>query len=79
MTLGRVLFEKVVERTGLASFIGPGTVERALLAAGVESVEAATADDYRRAMPQLRRRMAVYLPPDGLERQVRKLEELLAG
>ncbi len=73
---GRALFERVVECTGLASFIGPGAVERALGTLGV-TPDAATVADYRRAMPQLRGRMAIYLKPEELTRHVRDLEELV--
>jgi hypothetical protein len=77
MSTGRELFEKVVEQTGLAAFIGPGTVQRALVSAHVASIDDATGEDYRRALPHLRGRMAVYLKPDVLERQLRRIEELL--
>jgi hypothetical protein len=77
MNAGRKLFEAVVERTGLASFIGPGAVVRALASVGALPDEA-TVDDYRRAMPQLRGRMSVYLNVSEVERHVRDIEELLA-
>jgi hypothetical protein len=77
MSSGRTLFEQVVERTGLASFIGPGAVERALGTVGA-TPDAATRADYRRALPQLQDRMAVYLKKEELFRHVRALEELLA-
>jgi hypothetical protein len=76
MNAGRTLFEQVVERTGLASFIGPGTVERALGTVGA-TPDGATRADYRRALPQLHDRMAVYLKKDELVRHLRALEELL--
>jgi hypothetical protein len=73
---GRPLFERVVECTGLASFIGPGAVERALGTLGV-TPDLATLADYRRALPQLRGRMAIYLKPEELTRHVRELEDLI--
>jgi hypothetical protein len=73
---GRKLFEQVVVRTGLASFIGPGAVERALGLVGA-TPDLATVDDYRRALPQLRGRMAIYLRPAELDRHLRELEELI--
>jgi hypothetical protein len=45
---------------------------------GVASLDAARPDDYRRALPHLRQRMAFYLPPDELERRTRDIEALLA-
>jgi len=76
VTSGRPLFERIVERTGLSSFIGPGTVERALASVGA-SPDVATRDDYRRALPQLRQRMALYLRGPDLDEHVRSIEELL--
>ena len=70
------LFEEVVGRTGLASFIGPGAVERALSSVGSSSASARV-DDYRRALPQLRSRMAIYLKPEEVERRVNEIESLL--
>ncbi|HXU68902.1 MAG TPA: hypothetical protein VN947_06210 [Polyangia bacterium] len=72
---GRALFEAVVERTGLASFIGPGAVERALESVGA-APDAATVDDYRRALPQLRTRMAVYLKASELQEKLSALDAL---
>ena len=76
MKTPRELFEEVVERTGLASFIGPGAVERALDTVGV-TPDTASPSDYRRALPHLRGRMAVYLKQGELTRRLRAVEELL--
>ncbi len=77
MSEGKKLFEDVVGRCGLASWIGPGTVQRALQSVGVSSPEAALPHHYRRALPQLKARMAIYLQPDDLERNLREIEALL--
>ena len=77
MSGGRALFEEIVERSGLASFIGPGIIQRALNATGVSSPDRARLDDYRRALPQIRARMAVYLQPDQLEEHIQEIESLL--
>jgi hypothetical protein len=74
----RELFESVCARSGLAAMIGPGTVQRALSSVGVASPDAALPDDYRRALPQLKQRMAFYLPPDELARRARDIEAVLA-
>jgi hypothetical protein len=74
----RALFEGVCARSGLAAMIGPGTVQRALTSVGVATLDDAGPDDYRRALPQLRQRMAFYLPPEELERRTRDIEALLA-
>jgi hypothetical protein len=60
------LFEGVVQRSGLASWVGPGLLRRALQAVGVEHVAAARSEHFRRALPQMEARMAVYLKPAEL-------------
>ena len=76
---GKALFEDVVQATGLALMIGPGAVQRALAAVGVREPERATVDDYRRALPQLKSRMAFYLPPVELDKQLAALEAVLSS
>ena len=71
------LFEDVVARTGLAGWIGPGAVRRALSSVGVASPSDAVPDDYRRALPQLRARMALYLKSHEVEHNAREIEALL--
>lgn len=71
------LFEDVVRCSGLASFIGPGTVQRALQSVGVASPSLAQVDDYRRALPVLRERMALYLPASQLEACVLQIDAVL--
>ncbi|HWL86965.1 MAG TPA: hypothetical protein VNO21_14245 [Polyangiaceae bacterium] len=70
----RKLFHEVVVRTGLAPIIGPGTVGRALAAVGVASPDDARAEDYLRALPELRARMSIYLDADALEQRIRQIE-----
>ncbi|WP_394820560.1 hypothetical protein [Pendulispora albinea] len=70
----RSLFEEIVQRTGLAPIIGPGTVQRALHAVGITSPELAQTQDYLRALPELRTRMAIYLEPETVERRLRQIE-----
>jgi len=60
------LFEGVVQRSGLASWVGPGLLRRALHAVGVEHPEQARSEHFKRALPQLEARMAVYLKPQEL-------------
>ena len=78
MMTQKALFDAVASCSGLASWIGPGTVQRALSSVGVSSFSNAVAADYQRAMPQLRARMAMYLPPAELELRCRQLEALLS-
>lgn len=72
-----VLFEEVVRHSGLASWMGPGLLRRALQAVGVDEVGAARSEHYRRALPQLEARMAVYLTPDELAHRVASIRRLL--
>jgi hypothetical protein len=71
------LFETVVTLTGLATFIGPGVVRRALQSVGVSAVEMATKEDYRRALPGLRARMATYLTDEQLDSRLHEIISLL--
>ncbi len=71
------LFEEVVRRSGLASWVGPGLLRRALQAVGVEEVGAARPEHFKRALPQMEARMAVYLKPDELVQRVASIRRLL--
>jgi hypothetical protein len=77
-TSGRKLFDDVAAATGLAWVVGPGAVQRALAGVGVTAVELATIEDYRRALPLIKTRMAFYLSSDKLERHVVEIEALLS-
>jgi hypothetical protein len=71
------LFEEVVRRSGLASWVGPGLLRRALQAVGVDQAVTARSEQYRRALPQLEARMAVYLKPEDLAMRVAAIRRLL--
>jgi hypothetical protein len=71
------LFEEVVRRSGLASWVGPGLLRRALQAVGVDEALSARSEHYRRALPQLEARMAVYLKPDELAQRMASIRRLL--
>jgi hypothetical protein len=75
---GRKLFEEVATATGLALVIGPGAVQRALAGIGITAVEVATVEDYRRALPELQKRMAFYLSKSELEHHLAELDALLS-
>jgi hypothetical protein len=77
MSEQRSLFEQIVESSGLAATIGPGTVQRALSSVGVLVPEAASPEDYLRALPQLRARMTIYLGAADAERRALHIESLL--
>ncbi|HVE86953.1 MAG TPA: hypothetical protein VND93_29055 [Myxococcales bacterium] len=71
------LFEEVVRRSGLASWAAPGVLRRALASVGVVDPQAAQRDHFRRALPELTKRMAVYLRPNELYLRVSAIEMLL--
>jgi hypothetical protein len=79
MNTQRALFEAIVATSGLAATIGPGTVQRALGSVGVLFPDRARPEDYRRALPQLRARMAIYLPPSELDQRLTQIEALLTS
>jgi hypothetical protein len=79
VTESRALFEAVIATSGLAASIGPGTVQRALVSVGVVFPDRARPEDYRRALPQLRARMAIYLPASEVDRRVSEIEALLSS
>jgi hypothetical protein len=77
MSEEQTLFEQVVQSCGLAATIGPGTVQRALGSVGVNFPDRAGPEDYRRALPQLKARMTIYLGAAEVERHLQKIEALL--
>jgi|HubBroStandDraft_6_1064221.scaffolds.fasta_scaffold201261_1 hypothetical protein len=74
---GQELFEEVVARSGLAAWVGPGTVRRALVSVGVSSPDVASPNDYLRALPELQARMATYLGASDLKQRMDRIETLL--
>ena len=77
MSRGRELFEEVVARSGLAAWVGPGTVRRALGSVGVASPDDAGPHDYLRALPELEARMGTYLRAPDLKQRMDRIEALL--
>lgn len=73
---GRALFEKVVEMCGVSGVLGPGLVRRAL-EDGMAAPEDAHPADYEAALPQLHKRLRMYLPPDEAERRIGRIRAML--
>ncbi len=70
MTGGEIeLFKRVGALTGLSRLMSPGTVRRALEHVGARA-DQASVEDYRRAVPTLRRRLAIYLTEEEVERRM---------
>lgn len=72
------LFNKVVELTGLSPHLAPGVVERALRNVPVVP-HTATTEDFRAALPDLRRRLQVYYVDRDVEARLRSIQETLDG
>ena len=71
------MFERVLSYCGFSAVLGPGVLARALADEGVMK-ETATVADYRRALPRIEARIAVYLPAEELPRRVRRIVGYLA-
>lgn len=74
---GRALFDKVVEMCGISGVLGPGLVRRALSDGDVDPDEG-TPEDYERALPKLRDRLATYVPPEEAAARIRRIAGMLA-
>lgn len=70
------LYDEVVELTGLSTIIAQGTIGRALEKVNA-TIETATVVDYLEAMPELRKRIAGFLPTVETRRKLRDFERQL--
>ena len=75
-TKSATLLAKVLRLTGLSPLLAHGLVRRALEGVGVD-VQTAERSDYLRAIPQIRRRLALYLPRDEVEKRCVSIEKAL--
>jgi len=75
-TSSATLLAKVLGLTGLSPLLAHWLVRRALEGVGAD-VKTAEQSDYLRALPQIRRRLTLYLPADEVERRCAKIEEAL--
>ena len=71
------MFERVLGYCGFSSVLGPGILQRALADEGVTR-EAATAADYKRALPRLEGRMKAYMPAEDTGPRIRRIVGYLA-
>lgn len=70
------IFRRVATMTGLSSFIGPGTIRRALDDIGA-SPESASLSAWRSALVRIEARMRAYMPDAEVERRVRAIASFL--
>ena len=74
----KTLFERVISVCGLPFVIGPSTLERACSRAGVDA-KTMSPGDLRRALPEIRETLALFLPRDEAERRAEALASLAGG
>jgi DNA-binding response OmpR family regulator len=74
----KTLFERVISLCGLPFVIGPSTLERACKRAGVDA-KTMSPGDLRRALPEIRETLALFLPRDEAERRAEALASLAAS
>ncbi|NUQ77821.1 MAG: response regulator [Polyangiaceae bacterium] len=71
----KTLFDRVISLCGLPFVIGPSTLERACRRAGVDA-KTMSLGDLRRALPEIRDTLALFLPRDEAERRAEALASL---
>lgn len=71
----KTLFDRVLSLCGLPFVIGPSTLERACKRAGVNP-KTMSPGDLRRALPEIRETLALFLPRDEAERRADALASL---
>jgi hypothetical protein len=76
VTASEDLFNKVTGMLGLAMILAPGTLKRALKAAGADW-ETAQRDDYLRMLANLEARLQSYMDPAEAKRRVEAIGKLL--
>lgn len=71
------LFKRISTMTGLSPLLAPGTVRRSLASVGVTDPESASPADYLRALPQIARRLKVYLPATEAVERIQAIQEMV--
>jgi DNA-binding response OmpR family regulator len=74
----KTLFDRVISLCGLPFVIGPSTLERACKRAGVDA-KTMSLGDLRRALPEIRETLALFLPRDEAEKRAEALASLAGG
>lgn len=69
------LFDQVVQRSGLSPVFAKGTVQRAFARIGVDPAKIKR-DDLERALPALQAALAVFLPPNELQKRMQEIGRL---
>jgi hypothetical protein len=71
-----VIFRRVTTLSGLSSFIGAGTIRRALEDVGASPSSASLAA-WRSALLRIEARMCAYMPKDEVDRRVKAISSYL--
>jgi hypothetical protein len=69
------LFDQVVQRSGLSPVFAKGTIQRAFARIGVDPAKIKR-DDLERALPALQAALAVFLPPNELQKRMQDIGRL---
>jgi hypothetical protein len=69
------LFDQIVQRSGLSPVFAKGTVQRAFARMGIDPTKIKR-DDLERALPALQAALAVFLPPNELQKRMQDIGRL---
>lgn len=69
------LFDQIVQRSGLSPVFAKGTIQRAFARIGVDPAKIKR-DDLERALPALQAALAVFLPPNELQKRMQDIGRL---
>jgi hypothetical protein len=69
------LFDQIVQRSGLSPVFAKGTIQRAFARIGVDPAKMKR-DDIERALPALQAALAVFLPPNELQKRLQDIGRL---
>jgi len=69
------LFDQIVQRSGLSPVFAKGTIQRAFARIGVDPAKIKR-DDLERALPALQAALAVFLPPNELQKRMQEISRL---
>lgn len=69
------LFDQVVQRSGLSPVFAKGTIQRAFARIGVDHTKLKP-QDIEKAIPALQAALAVFLPPNELQKRLQEISRL---
>jgi len=69
------IFDQIVQRSGLSPVFAKGTIQRAFARIGVDPAKIKR-EDVERALPALQAALAVFLPPNELQKRMQDIGRL---